>query len=318
MAFLTPLFWLPFLLLALLLLFKKKILVKKEHKRLPPSPPKLPILGNLHQLGALPHSSLCQLSRKYGPVLLLQLGRIPVVIVSSAEAAREVLKVNDLACCSRPPIAGAGRLSYNHLDVAFSPYSEYWREMRKICVLELFSVKRVKSFRFVREDEVASLTDSISKSSSSASPVNVTEKIFSLTGSIIFRTAFGKWVQGSNFDRTKFYDLVHDAETVLGSFSADEYFPGVGWILDRINGHNKRVERVFHELDTIFQQVIDDHLQPGRTKLQEDIVDVMLGIEKEQIEDGRAWLTKNHIKAVLLVSFQITTFGSYATLLRHV
>ncbi|XWS34696.1 hypothetical protein CRYUN_Cryun21dG0059900 [Craigia yunnanensis] len=304
MGFFTPLFWLPFLLLALLPFFKKKSdQVKKELKRVPPSPPKLPILGNLHQLGAPPHSSLCKLSRKYGPVLLLHLGRKPVVIISSTEAAREVLKVNDLACCSRPPIAGAGRLTYNYLDVVFSPYGEYWREIRKICVLELFSVKRVKSFRFVREEEVASLMDSISQSSSSATPINVTEKLFSLTGSILFRTAFGKWVQGSDFDRTKFYELVHDAETVLGSFSADEYFPGVGWILDRINGHNKRVERVFHELDTIFQQVIDDHLQPGRTKLQEDIVDVMLGIEKEQIEDGRAWLTKNHIKAVLLNMF---------------
>ncbi|XVF02586.1 hypothetical protein REPUB_Repub04eG0187400 [Reevesia pubescens] len=304
MGLFTSLIWLPFLLLPLFLLFKKKTdQVKKEHKRLPPSPPKLPILGNLHQFGALPHSSLSQLSRKYGPVLLLQLGRIPLVVISSAEAAREVLKVNDLACCSRPPIAGAGKLTYNYLDVAFSPYSEYWRELRKICVLELFSVKSVKSFRFVREDEVRSVMDSISLSSTSATPVNVTEKIFALTGSITFRTAFGKCFQKSDFDRTKFYELVHDAEIVAGRFSREECFPGVGWILDRVNGHHKRVERVFHELDTLFQQVIDDHLKPGRTKQNEDIIDVMLGIEKEQIEDGHAWLTKNHIKALLLNMF---------------
>ena len=68
-------------------------------------------------------------------------------------------------------MAGVGRLSYNYSDLAFSPYGEYWREIRKLCVLELFSVKRVKSFRFVREDEVDSLMDSISQSlSTSASP----------------------------------------------------------------------------------------------------------------------------------------------------
>lgn len=304
MALISSLVWVPFLLLPLLLLlllFKHQ--VKKEHNyKLPPSPPTLPIIGNLHQLGDLPHSSLSQLSRKYGPVMLLHLGRIPVLIVSSAEAAKEVLKVNDLSSCSRPRLAAVGRLSYNYLDVAFAPYSEYWRELRKICVLEVFSVKRVKSFRFIREAEVGSIMESIS--SSSTHPVSVTEKVFALTGSIIFRIAFGRSFQGSEFDRAKFYELVHDAETVAGAFSAEECFPRFGWIIDRINGHTGRVEKVFGELDALFQHVIDEHLKPGRTQDHEDIIDVLLKIEKEQIDEyGRAWLTKNHIKAVLLVSY---------------
>ncbi|KAK9033989.1 hypothetical protein V6N11_050168 [Hibiscus sabdariffa] len=303
MSLFTSLFWLSFLLVPLLLLFKKKIDQAYKKHKLPPSPPKVPIIGNMHQLGELPHSSLSQLSRKYGPVMLLHLGRIPVVVVSSTDAAKEVLKVNDLACCSRPKLAGIGRLTYDHLDVAFSPYSECWRELRKICVLEIFSMKRVKSFRFVREEEVGSLMDSISRSLTD--PVNVTEKVFAASGSIIFRTAFGKCFHGSEFDRAKFYELVHDVAIVAGSFSYEECFSGFGWIIDRISGHNGRVERVFRKLDALFQQVIDDHLKPGRTKYEEDIIDVMLGIEKEQIEElgGHALLTKNHIKAVLLNMF---------------
>ncbi|OMO60288.1 Cytochrome P450 [Corchorus capsularis] len=296
--------WLPFLLIALLQLFKKKRQAKNELNHLPPSPPKLPIIGNLHQLGPLPHSSIRQLSQKYGPVLLLKLGRIPVVFVSSAEAARQVMKVNDLASCSRPPLAGIGKLTYNHLDLGFSPYGDYWRQIRKICVLELFSVKRVKSFRFVREEEVASLMNSLSQLSCSATPLNLTSKIFTLTGSIIFRVAFGKCFEESDdFDRERFYELIHDAETVAARFSAEECFPGFGWILDKLNGHNERVERVFKALDKFFQGVIDYHLKPGRTKQHDDIIDVMLGIEKEQIEQGHVWLTKTHIKAVLLNIF---------------
>ncbi|GMI99754.1 cytochrome P450, family 71, subfamily B, polypeptide 36 [Hibiscus trionum] len=307
MGLFSSLVWLPFLLLPLFLLFKKMIdRVNKELKNLPPSPPKLPIIGNLHQLGPLPHSSLRQLAREYGPVMLLHLGRIPVLIVSSADAAKELLKVNDLACCSRPRLASVGRLSYNYLDVAFSPYSEYWRELRKLCVLEIFSVKRVKSFRSLRADEVGSLMDSIARSASAfpTDPVNLTEKVFALSGSIIFRKAFGKSFRGSEFDRGKFYELVHDAETVAGAFSYAECFPGFGWILDWISGHSGRVERVFRKLDALFQQVIDEHLKPGRTNRGEDIIDVMLGIEKEQTEEhGHAWITKNHIKAILLNMF---------------
>ncbi|OMO90113.1 Cytochrome P450 [Corchorus olitorius] len=232
-------FLFPFL-LTLFLLLKKS---NKEVNQVPPSPPRLPILGNLLQFGSLTHRSLWQLSRKYGPVMLLHLGRIPVLIVSSAEAAREILKVNDISCCSR-----------------------------------------------------------LQKAS--------TAKIYSFTGSVAFKTAFGTCFRGSKFDSDKFYELVDQTQIVLGRISAEEFFPGVGWIWDRINGHNQRLERVFHALDTFYEEVIDDHLKPGRTstKQHDDIVDVMLGIIKEQTEDGHAWLTKNHIKAVLLVIMNIVVF----------
>uniref|UniRef100_A0A2P2IHE4 Uncharacterized protein n=1 Tax=Rhizophora mucronata TaxID=61149 RepID=A0A2P2IHE4_RHIMU len=33
--------------------------------KITPSPPKLPVIGNLHQLGTLPHRSLWHLSKRY-------------------------------------------------------------------------------------------------------------------------------------------------------------------------------------------------------------------------------------------------------------
>ncbi|GLT63746.1 hypothetical protein SLA2020_362850, partial [Shorea laevis] len=107
MALSTLFIWVALLLpLVLLLWRKRKTGDNRELRRLPPSPPKLPILGNLHQLGAIPHNSFWKLSKKYGSVLLLHLGRTRVLIISSAVAARDVLKVHDLACCNRPQLAG--------------------------------------------------------------------------------------------------------------------------------------------------------------------------------------------------------------------
>ncbi|KAK9191790.1 hypothetical protein WN943_020405 [Citrus x changshan-huyou] len=63
-------------------------------------------------------------------------------------------------------------------------------------VIELFSMKRVQSFQFIREEEVASLVNSISQASSSASPADLSQKIFALSGSIQFRVAFGRRFQG--------------------------------------------------------------------------------------------------------------------------
>jgi 4-hydroxyphenylacetaldehyde oxime monooxygenase len=86
--------------------------------RLPPGPPRLPILGNLHQMGPLPHRSLRDLARRHGPVMLLRLGAVPTLVVSSPAAAREVMKAHDVDCCSRPDTPGPRRLSYGHKDVA--------------------------------------------------------------------------------------------------------------------------------------------------------------------------------------------------------
>ncbi|KAJ7945466.1 putative Cytochrome P450 [Quillaja saponaria] len=308
------------LLLSVLFLMKKKQNMKKQNKNLPPGPSKLPIIGNLHQLGTLPHHSLWNLSKKYGPVILLQLGGVPTVVVSSSEATRQVLRNHDLDSCSRPLLAGTGRLSYNYRDIAFAPYGNYWRKMRKICVLELFSTKKVQSFRFIREQEVASLIDSISQSSLSAIPVDLCEKMMSLTASITCRVAFGKRFERNEFDEGKFQEVVHEAMTMLGSFSASDFLPYIGWIIDRLSGLQGRLERSFHDLDGFYQQVIDQHLNTKETKHEEeqDITDVLLKLETNQTEIDAVKFTQSHIKAVFMVEWTLVLslwFGLWQSLL---
>nr|AYM55619.1 cytochrome p450 [Croton stellatopilosus] len=279
------------------------LIKKKKKQQLPPSPPKLPILGNLHQLGDLLHQSYCKLSKKYGPVMLLYLGKIPTVVISSAETAKEVLKVHDLEFCSRPQFSGAGRLTYNYVDIAFAPYGDHWRNMKKLVLLELFSLKRVQSFRSLREEEVDLFINSISNSAASETTINLTEMLFSVTANITFRMSFGFDYRGTSFDREKFHEVVHDFMAVAASFSKSELFPFLGWVFDWIAGHHTRTEKVFHDLDSFFEYVIDDHLKPGRKKERDDMIDVLLGIQKEQAELGMADFTNDNIKAVLLDLF---------------
>ncbi|KAL5826900.1 hypothetical protein ACOSQ4_018697 [Xanthoceras sorbifolium] len=72
--------WVLRLVIPLLLLLKNMKQMKTLNKQLPPSPPRLPILGNLHQIGGLPHQSYRELCQKYGPVMLLKFGRLPIIL----------------------------------------------------------------------------------------------------------------------------------------------------------------------------------------------------------------------------------------------
>ncbi|KFK33559.1 hypothetical protein AALP_AA5G029300 [Arabis alpina] len=279
-----------FLIIILILTAFKHSKRGQHHK--PPSPPGFPIIGNLLQLGELPHQSLWKLSKKYGPVMLLNLGKVPTIILSSSETARQALRDHDLNCCSRPTLAGPRELSYNYRDIAFSPFSDYWKEVRKLAVQELFSTKQVNSIQHIKEEEVKKLIDSIAESTS---PVNLNKKFHALTVSVVCRIAFGV-----RFDSNeKFNKLIREAFEMLGSFSASDFNPYFGWIIDWFTGLQGRRERSVRDLDAFYEQMIGLHNQ-GKEQGSEDFVDLLLRLENEEAVLGTDKLTRNHIKAILM------------------
>ncbi|BFG39726.1 hypothetical protein CerSpe_260000 [Prunus speciosa] len=105
--------------------------------------------------------------------MLLHLGIRPVLIVSSADAACEIMKTNDTIFSNRPELAISDRLLYEGKYVSTAPYGEHWRRMRSICVLQPLSNKRVQSFRGVREEELGLLVDNVKQSCLLSLPVNL-------------------------------------------------------------------------------------------------------------------------------------------------
>ena len=107
------------LLLSFVYIFKH---FRSGKPKFPPSPPKLPIIGNLHQLGTLPHCSLHALSKKYGPIMFLDLGCAATVVLSSADMAEEIIKTNDIIFSNWQETTAANFLYYGSTYVAFSQY----------------------------------------------------------------------------------------------------------------------------------------------------------------------------------------------------
>ncbi|XXG72375.1 hypothetical protein AAC387_Pa07g1487 [Persea americana] len=241
-------------------------------------------------------SSLWSLSTQYGPLMHLKLGCLPTLVVSSTKYTREVMKYQDLEFYSRPSFFSQKRLSYNFLDIAFAPYGEYWKEMRKLSIVELFSTKRTQSFRFIQEEEVARIITSISKSSSK--PINLSDMLMTLASNIICRAAFGKHYTGEGSEMGDFNRVFGETQAMFVAFFMADFIPWLGWI-DKINGQRARLEKNFYELDGFYERVIKEHLDPKRDKLdQEDFVDVLTHVQKD------LKFTRDHIKGILMVVYQ--------------
>ncbi|KAI9116250.1 hypothetical protein K1719_012417 [Acacia pycnantha] len=284
----------------LLLVIRKFSFSKKPIKTLPPGPLKLPLIGNLHHfVGPLPHHSLANLANKYGPFIHLQLGQLSHIIVSSPEYAKEIMKTHDQIFANRPRFLASEVLCYNSTDIACSPYGNYWRQLRKICASELFSAKRVQSFRRIREEEVSALVRNISEHEGSV--INLGPKISALTNSIVARAAFGKKTE-------KVEHILQTVERVikLGSgLSISDFYPSLKFI-SVITGMRARTMKVHKDCDRILGDIISDHQEKkGDTnnngEIEEDLVDVLLRIQRDN--DFEIPISLDNIKAVLLDVF---------------
>ncbi|TKY63687.1 cytochrome P450 family 71 protein [Spatholobus suberectus] len=278
----------------------------------PPGPRGLPIIGNLHQLNnSALHLQLWQLSKKYGPLFSLQLGLRPAIVVSSPKLAKEVMKDHDLQCCGRPKLLGQQKLSYNGSEMIFSPYSDFWREIRKICIVHVLSSRRVSRFSSIRQFEVKQMIKKISRHASSAKVTNLNEVLMSLTSTIICRIAFGRRYEDEGTERSRFHGLLNECQAMMGTLFFSDYIPFSGWI-DKLTGLHARLQRNFKELDKFYQEVIDEHMDPNRkTPENEDIIDVLLQLKKQR--SFSVDLTNDHIKAVFMDMLVAATDTTAAT-----
>ncbi|KAH6835146.1 hypothetical protein C2S53_003631 [Perilla frutescens var. hirtella] len=271
------------------------VLGPKNRKRLPPGPIGIPIIGHFHLLGKTPHRDLCNLARKHGPIMSLRFGFVPAVVVSSPAAAELFLKTHDLVFASRPRIEVARWLSYGQRNLAFGPYGPYWRNMRKLCTLQLLSNFKINQFGPMRKTEVGLLVGSLKLAAESRDTVDLSARITAVIADMNCLLILGR-----KYSDPGFKSLFTETFEVAGEFNLADFFPYVG-VLD-LQGMNRRLKRLSNTFDGLIEKIIDDHIQNNiemkQKQSEEDFVDTMMSI----MDSGEAGFEfdRRHVKAVLL------------------
>ncbi|WOL04497.1 cytochrome P450 mono-oxygenase [Canna indica] len=264
--------------------------------QLPPGPKQFPLVGNVPHLLAdeLPHRALRNLARIHGPVMLLRLGEVNLVVISSREGAEEVLRAQDVNFANRPKLTAAKIIFYDCNDVLFSSYSSYWQQLRRICIMELLSGKRVRSYSALRVDEVTNLVHEVSIAAAHGKPVNLSNRLSALASNIVCRASFGQ--KCSNPSR--FVTLVDEIATLISGFNAGDFFPSLKF-LDVITGARSKLERIRREMDRILDESIEAHQSSHNEGEVQDLIDVLLHLKDQG--DLEIPITTETIKAIILV-----------------
>ncbi|GLJ31827.1 hypothetical protein SUGI_0640420 [Cryptomeria japonica] len=157
--------------------------------------------------------------------------------------------------------------------------------MRKLLTVELLTLKRTESFRFVTEEEVSSMIGSIwQERGHGAQCVDVKKRLSSLTQNITCRMFASRTYSDNDLNGGhSFRQMVEEMFSVAGAFNLSDFIPSLDWI--DMQGIRRRMQAVHKIFDGFAENVIDEHInrRSGERKPQEgdhvkDMVDLMLSM----------------------------------------
>lgn len=135
------------------------------------------------------------------------------------------MKLQDSRFIDRPTLTATKAILYGCTDIAFSA-GPYWRQLRKICVTELLSAKRVKSFSWIRQAEIHRMLKMLSTFSNDNTPVNFGELVSELSNSVVLQAAFG----GKCKKQSMFLKIMKEAVDTSAWFCPSDVFSSLGWL----------------------------------------------------------------------------------------
>ncbi|TMW86020.1 hypothetical protein EJD97_022059 [Solanum chilense] len=273
-------------LLSLVFLSKK---FNHSKRKLPPGPKPWPIIGNLNLIGSLPHVSFHHLSQKYGDLMLLKFGSKPVLVASSPEMAKEILKTHDTIFASRPSLAAGKHTSFNYSDMVWASYCAYWRQARKIYLTEIFSPKRLDYLEYVRIEERKTLISCLF--AHSGKPIFLKDHLPRFTLRTINRLVMSDnyCSDQSNDSDTSIVTLERlqcmlDEWFLLGGvINIGDWIPWLSWF--DLQGYVRRMKALGKNMTEFYKYVLDDHnakmIQKAGDFLPMDMVDALLHLAND-------------------------------------
>ena len=272
--------------------------LRRRKVNLPPGPKPWPIIGNLNLIGSLPHRSIHELSLKYGPIMQLRFGSFPVVVGSSVEMAKAFLKTHDVTFASRPKIAAGKYTTYNYSDITWSPYGPYWRQARRMCLMELFSAKRLESYEYIRKEEMNACLRDLYESSNEV--VLLKDNLTTVSLNVISRMVLGKKYTDETVDSIvspdEFKKMLDELFLLSGVLNIGDSIPWIDFL--DLQGYIKRMKALSKKFDRFLEHVLDEHIERMKgvkDYVAKDMVDVLLQFAEDPSLDVK--LERHGIKA---------------------
>ncbi|KAK4481805.1 hypothetical protein RD792_012716 [Penstemon davidsonii] len=283
----------------------------------PPGPPGWPLIGNIFDVGMMPHQNTHKLKAKYGPVLWLKLGMSKTLVVQSAKAAEELFKKHDLVFSDRKILDSLTACDFDKGSMTIGRYGEYWRMARKLCSSELFVQKKISASAPTRQTCIDIMLQWI-KDDSAASIVNgggsgeiQFDKYLSLmTFNLLSNYVISRdMIMDSKFEKgNEFYEAMNNLMEWNGIPNLVDSFPFLKWIDPQ--GIRRNAEKYLGQLMNIIEGFVKERIQEklsGKEKKTNDFLDALLEY------NGKGGTDELSERNVIIIVLEMFLAGSETT-----
>ncbi|KAL2343592.1 hypothetical protein Fmac_004877 [Flemingia macrophylla] len=313
-----------FLLCVVLTVTLKSVLGRRNPKNLPPCPPSLPFIGNLHQLKSpLLHRSLHSLAQKYGQIFSMWFGSRFVVVISSPAMVQECFTKYDTVLANRPRFLTGKYLFYNYTSMGSAAYGDHFRNLRRIITVDVLSTHRLNTFFDIRKEETMRLLQKLVHATLNGfTQVELRQRLTEMTFNNMMRMISGKRYYGDDVEEAdaeeakQFRDIISEMMMLLGANNRADFLPLLRCF--DFDGLEKRMKSISKRADAFLRGLLQEH-RSGKHHTN-TMIHHLLSMQQSQPQYYSDVIIKGLIQGMLLAGTDTTAVSiewALAALLNH-
>ncbi|PTQ26414.1 hypothetical protein MARPO_1902s0001 [Marchantia polymorpha] len=205
----------------------------------------------------------------------LELGAVGVVVVSSSDMAREILKTQDHIFASRPSNLVGDMVLGKGQDLGFSPLNDHFRLVRKVYTTQLLSQQRIDSFKDLRRELLMKTMSTAFEEGHANRYISFADFMHELFMSITTRMMFRRGAGAHNQEFIKTMIDVTNSDFIF----IEDFFPLLK-PLD-LSGRIKKLRMAAEKYNDIMESIIDNRLKEkpnSKSYNDENFLDVLLAM----------------------------------------
>ncbi|KAI3453589.1 hypothetical protein Pfo_010252 [Paulownia fortunei] len=252
------------------------------------------------------HHQFTELAHNYGPIYKLWLGSKLIVVISSPSLIKQVVRDQDTIFANRdPPVAAL--VATGGIDILWSPYGPYWRDMRKLFVREMLSNNNLQASYELRKEEVRKVIRNVN--TKIGKPIEIGELIFLTELRVIMSLLWGGMMDEEERERlgAEFREKVSKLVDLLGKPNVSDFFPCLARF--DVHGIEKEMRALLPGVEEILDSVIDERMkmmtagqvegEERSTERRKDFLGILLELKEQEVGE-RSSFGMAQIKAILM------------------